>query len=173
MRYKADVACFMAVSYDSVDNSGRALWGVYCFQPIKHCDREFERHSGHGCISAFSSPCLCCPVYAETLRLADSPSRGAYQMSVNKFPNTGGQRLHWSLIATQDDELVFARRDPHALGLNADTSQCIVLTHMFIKNSAMKIICTAVGFLVHWYLFFAFGKIRLFLIPCRFIYVFI
>jgi hypothetical protein len=29
------------------------VYGMKCLRPLKHCDREFESHSRHGCLSAF------------------------------------------------------------------------------------------------------------------------
>jgi hypothetical protein len=44
------------------DHSGRTVWDMNCLRPLKHWDRGFESHSGHGSLCAFIL-CLCYPVY--------------------------------------------------------------------------------------------------------------
>jgi hypothetical protein len=66
------------------DHSGHEVKGVKCLRPLKHWDREFEPHSRHGYVSAFTL-CMCCLGQVEVLRRTDPPSKGSYQLSVRSI----------------------------------------------------------------------------------------
>jgi hypothetical protein len=47
----------------------------HCLRSLEHCDRGFESHSRHGCISTFIL-CLCCSYVGNGLATGWSPVRG-------------------------------------------------------------------------------------------------
>jgi hypothetical protein len=67
-------------------DASRTVYGVYCLRSLGSRDREFESHSGHGCL-VFVYVCtfFCVCVQVEALRRADHPSKESYRLLIKKL----------------------------------------------------------------------------------------
>jgi hypothetical protein len=78
---------------------GRAVQGV-CLRPLACCDRGFESHRGHGCLSVVYVVCCGVEVSATSWSLVQmSPTDCGASLCVNKKPcERGRHSTHWPAV---------------------------------------------------------------------------